>query len=74
MAKPTTVAAAVAPSTEAITLDNLTSENVGGLTTVELVELCYEQKFRAQTKTHHFYTNEPPLEAYDEHLPQHFAT
>ena len=70
MAKTTTVAVAVVPPTEKITLDNLTTENVGGLTAVELIELCYEQMFRVQTKTmRHSYPNEPLLEAYDEHLP-----
>jgi hypothetical protein len=55
---------------EPITLDTVTSENVGQLTTVELIDILYDQMYRVQTKTmQHFFVNEPLLEPYDEHFP-----
>ena len=55
---------------EPITLDTVMSENIGQLTTVELIDILYDQMYRVQTKTmQHFFVNEPLLEPYDEHFP-----
>ena len=58
-------------ATAVITLDNLTAENVGGLTNVELIDLVYEQLTRVQRLSgSRFYPDdEPLLETYDEHVP-----
>jgi hypothetical protein len=54
---------------EPITLDTVTSTNVGQLTTVELIDILYDQTYRVQTKSmQHFFVNEPLLEPYDEHF------
>jgi hypothetical protein len=55
---------------EPITLDTVTSENIGQLTTVELIDILYDQMYRVQTKTmQYFFVNEPLLEPYNEHFP-----
>jgi hypothetical protein len=55
-----------------VTLDNVTAENVAGLTTVELVDIVYDELTRAQAKntqiTFHIAPDEVLLEAYDEHV------
>jgi hypothetical protein len=53
-----------------ITLDNLTAENVAGLSTVNLIDIVYDQLTRVQRKTmHHMAPDAVLLEAYNEHAP-----